>query len=207
MPGCSPRAAVSARPGRPSSASPASWMSRRGPGVRLRAGRYRCPRRSGPAGHGGPELLRRPRPGRARADEQARGAGRVLLAPGGAATAARGDHPHHRPGTASWRCMPGPVQRSQGAAVCRWLADARQGAHGPSRDSSVRASQKGLGAGGRRPSSGTTAGGRHVLRCLARAGPRQIPPPGENWVVGSHSKALGTVSDDLGALRSAPTME
>jgi hypothetical protein len=37
-------------------------------------------------------------PGSARTDEQVRRAGRVLSAFGGAAAAARGDHPHYRPG-------------------------------------------------------------------------------------------------------------
>jgi hypothetical protein len=57
-----------------------------------------APETTGPAGRGRPELLRRMWPGSVRADEQARRAGRVPGAPGGAAAAAEEDHPHHRPG-------------------------------------------------------------------------------------------------------------
>jgi hypothetical protein len=66
-----------------------------GPGLRLRERGHRRPRRTGPAERGPPKLLRRPRPGSARAGEQARRAGRVLLAPGSAAATTCEDHPHH----------------------------------------------------------------------------------------------------------------
>ena len=59
--------------------------------------------------------------------------------------------------------------------------------------------------GGCCPISGTTAGARHVLGCLAGARPGRFAASGGTAVIGSHSKALGRVCD-LGASRSAPAV-